>query len=74
MAKEFRLTVTLALPEDKFAEAKLVGELEGPLTKFIEALPKGAVLEHDIVTPRAKKAEPPVMLHQGQPGYGEAAG
>lgn len=72
--KEFRLTLTLPLPEDKFAEAKLVSQIEEPLSAFLKALPEGAVVEHDVVTPRRKADEPPpapVARHRPQAVAGE---
>lgn len=61
--KEFRLSLTLPLPDDKFAEANLIAQIEEPLTAFLKALPDGCKVEHDVVTPPGSKKVAHDMVH-----------
>jgi hypothetical protein len=59
MSKEFRLSTTVTLPEDEFEQAATLiqcGKLKAAVMKLTEEHKLVAVVSHETVTPRERKA------------------
>jgi|ERR1700721_1697982 len=59
MSKEFRLSTTVTLPEDEFEQAATLiqcGKLKAAVMKLTEDHQLVAVVSHETVTPRERKA------------------
>ena len=66
--KEFRLTAIIALPAEAFAEATALVAIRPIVAAFLQALDEAKIpakVEHEVVSPRSKKAAKPSVVVPG---------